>query len=131
MTRPYQTRHGIGFMTNRNFPEPVLINNESEINKDGGSQGIFRKSILDLDLLQYAIETDQNFTKKEYGVKKHIGITCLDQIEKEVNYTFNKMLFKKDVSNLMVDIVSITNISKLIYGKSEGKFTTEYNSVLI
>ena len=131
MTRPYQTRHGIGFMTNRNFPEPVLINNESEINKDGGSQGIFRKSILDLDLLQYAIETDQNFTKKEYGVKKHIGITCLDQIEKEVNYTFNKMLFKKDVANLMVDIVSITNISKLIYGKSEGKFTTEYNSVLI
>jgi adenylosuccinate synthase len=122
MTRPYQTRHGIGFMTNRNYPEPVLINNLNEINKNGGNQGVFRKSILDLDSI---------FIEEKYGVKKHITITCLDQIEGKVKYTFNKTLFEKEVIDLIVDIVSVTNISKIIYGKSEGKFTTEYNNVLI
>jgi adenylosuccinate synthase len=131
MTRPYQTRHGVGFMTNRNYPEPVLINTENEINKNGGHQGIFRKSILDLDLIKYAIESDSIFIEEKYGVKKHITITCLDQIDGKVKYTFNKTLFEKEVVDLIVDIVSVTNISKLIYGKLEGKFTTEYNSVLV
>lgn len=131
MTRPYQTRHGIGFMTNRNYPEPVLINNLNEINKNGGNQGVFRKSILDLDLIKYAIESDSIFIEEKYGVKKHITITCLDQIEGKVKYTFNKTLLEKEVVDLIVDIVSVTNISKIIYGKSEGKFTTEYNSVLL
>lgn len=129
ITRPYQTRHGIGYMTNRNYPEPILINNQNEINKDGGSQGFFRKSILDLDLIKYAIETDSNFIEEKYSVKKHIVITCLDQIEGKIKYTSNKTYFEKEVAELLVDIASATNISKLIYGKSEGKFTTEYTNV--
>jgi hypothetical protein len=49
-------------MSNRDLPEPNLINNQHEINVDTSFQGIFRKSILDLDLLNYAIECDSNFS---------------------------------------------------------------------
>jgi adenylosuccinate synthase len=131
MTRPYQTRHGIGYMTNRNYPEPVLINTENEINKNGGNQGIFRKSILDLDLLKYAIETDDIFIERRYGVNKHIVITCLDQIVDKVKYTFDKTLYEKNTPELIIDIINTTKITNLIYGKSESKFTTNYSNVLV
>lgn len=131
ITRPYQTRHGVGFMTNRNYPEPVLINAENEINKNGGHQGIFRKSILDLDLLKYAIETDDMFIEKRYGVNKHIVITCLDQIVDKVKYTFDKTLYEKSTPDFMIDIINTTKITNLIYGKSESKFTTNYSNVLV
>jgi adenylosuccinate synthase len=129
ITRPYQTRHGVGFMSNRDlmidekFIKPALINTENEINIDGGEQGIFRKSILDLDLLQYAIECDNNFSKY---YNKTIVITCLDQLKepKEINYTINKELHISDLNTLKNKLSELTGIYSFIDGISEGKFNT-------
>jgi len=127
ITRPYQTRHGMGFMSNRELLEdrkliiPDLINTENEINIDGGEQGIFRKSILDLDLIQYAIESDNNFSK---DYKKTIVISCLDQIKNpdEIKYTINSELNTSNLSTLKDKITKLTGINTFIDGVSEGNF---------
>lgn len=77
MTRCYQTRHGLGPMSNEGT-EVNLKNNELETNITNKYQGEFKKGILDLDLLQYALKTDENYS---YGLNKRLFITCLDQIE--------------------------------------------------
>ena len=122
ITRAYQTRHGSGFMTNEDLDKPTLINIENEINVDGGNQGTFRKSILDLDLISYAIQCDNNFSKH---CEKHIVISCLDQIEGEqIKYTINKELYSSNVSELKIKLSELTGINsfKIITGESEGIF---------
>jgi len=121
ITRPYQTRHGMGFMSNRDLESPQLINTESEINIDGGEQGIFRKSILDLDLIQYSIESDSNFSKY---CDKTIVISCLDQIKnpEKINYTINKELYTSDLPTLKTKLTELTDINYFIDGVSEGNF---------
>ena len=121
VTRPYQTRHGEGFMSNTEFPEPTLINTENEINIDGGNQGVFRKSILDLDLIQYAIECDDNFSAT---LEKNIVISCLDQIKayKNIHYTLLQKLYSGSILDIITDIRRMTNITGVYYGESEGKF---------
>lgn len=104
VTRAYQTRHGNGFMTNEgmigadlsnyNPNEPatmkgidgLLKNNELETNVTNEWQGDFRKSILDMDLLNYAIGCDNNFSR---DIKKNLVITCLDQIGERFPVTIN------------------------------------------
>jgi adenylosuccinate synthase len=121
ITRPYQTRHGMGFMSNRDLEAPQLINTENEINIDGGEQGTFRKSILDLDLIQYAIESDKNF-----GIycNRTVVISCLDQIKnpEQIKYTINKELYISDLSTLKTKITELTGINFFIDGISEGNF---------
>jgi len=75
VTRAYQTRHGNGFMTNED-KVPKLVNNEHETNRSDGFQGKFRISMLDSELLNYALRCDNHFTK---GMHKHLVMTCLDQ----------------------------------------------------
>ena len=144
MTRCYQTRHGVGYMSNREtivtispehkrhiIVEKDLINIENEINIDGGHQGIFRKSFLDLDLLKYAIDCDNNFTNDRPGMllypiffNKHIVVTCLDQIQDPFNikYTINKELFTTNITEMIKNIKKYCGVNKIIYGESEGKF---------
>lgn len=45
-------------------------------------QGKFRKSVLDLDLLKYAINCDRYHNPNVYSKKKMV-ITCLDQVDPE------------------------------------------------
>lgn len=76
ITRAYQTRHGNGPMTNEQLPLQ-LINNENETNILNDWQGNFRTSILDLDLINFAIKTDSSYS----GLStKHLVVTCLDQV---------------------------------------------------
>jgi hypothetical protein len=56
----------------------MLKNNEKETNQFNDYQGVFRTSPLDLDLLNYAIHCDQNFSS---GLQKNLIITCLDQLD--------------------------------------------------
>lgn len=120
ITRPYQTRHGNGFMSNENI-KPKLINTESETNLDTGYQGIFRKSILDLNLIDYAIKSDSIFSKDS---KKHLVITCLDQIEDPFNikYSLNKEIISSNINKLIENVEELTNINNFIIGTSEGEF---------
>ena len=80
ITRAYQTRHGNGFMTNEGLYDLNLKNNELETNVTNEWQGNFRSSVLDLDLLKYALQCDSNFSA---GIQRNMVITCLDQIGEE------------------------------------------------
>lgn len=122
ITRPYQTRHGMGFMSNRDLPEPKLINNENEINVDTSFQGIFRKSVLDLDLLSYAIECDDYFITMDYPPTKNLVITCLDQIGSEIDFTLKGSFHRKDIETFKFNINQLTGISQFMLGYQEGKF---------
>lgn len=121
ITRPYQTRHGSGFMTNEDLAKPILINTENEINVDGGNQGAFRKTIMDLDLINYAIQCDNNFSRH---CEKYIVISCLDQIEGEIKYTSNKELYSSNINELKSKLSELTGIDsfRMILGESEGIF---------
>lgn len=126
ITRPYQTRHGLGFMSNRDLPEPKLINTQNEINLDTSFQGKFRKSILDLNLLQYAIESDNIFSN---DCRKNIVISCLDQIEGDIEWTLDNQLYKTNINNLKSKLTELTGIDNFIDGLSEGKFKSYFKAI--
>lgn len=119
ITRPYQTRHGMGFMSNRDLPEPKLKNNENEINIDTSFQGIFRKSILDLDLLIYAIEKDNIYSNE---CRKNIVISCLDQIDGDIQWTLNGEKYQTNIDSLKLKLNELTNISNFQLSYLEGQF---------
>ena len=78
VTRAYQTRHGAGPMTNEDHPDNILIaENPHEKNRIDPWQGPFRKAILDIDQLKYAIECDGNYFE---GYNKNLVITCMDHV---------------------------------------------------
>ena len=106
-------------MSNRDLPEPKLINTQNEINVDTSFQGIFRKSILDLDFLNYAIECDNNFSQ---WTNKKIVISCLDQIEGDIQYTLNGELKQSSINDLKTTLNVLTGIESFKLGVEEGNF---------
>lgn len=83
ITRTYQTRHGAGPMTNGELTLQ-LRRNEKETNVINEWQGNFRTTVLDIDLLQYAILSDANYS---HACHKNLVITCLDQTGKVIPAT--------------------------------------------
>ena len=76
VTRCYQTRHGNGPMSSE---IPVnLINSDQETNVTNQFQGEFRVAELDVQLINYSLETDRVYHRSE-NFKKNLVITCLDQ----------------------------------------------------
>lgn len=73
-TRCYHTRHGNGWMSNRE--EIKLINNQDEINVFNEWQKDFKIGEMDYDLLNYALDVDNIYSE---GIKKNLVVTCLDQ----------------------------------------------------
>lgn len=94
ITRSYQTRHGNGFMTNENF-QLNLKNNEKETNKKHPWQGNFRTGALDLELINYAIQCDMNFSKE---FKHNLVMTCLDQLDEIYVSEKGSTPFKTDLT---------------------------------
>lgn len=88
VTRAYQTRHGNGYMTNEGLNTSYIKENPNETNVNIGFQGKFRKTVLDLDLLKYAVECDR-FHNPDSFSKKKIVITCLDQVPENIPVTIN------------------------------------------
>ncbi len=86
VTRAYQTRHGNGPMTNENIPNTIK-NNPYERNFDYGMQGKFRKTILDLDLLKYAVNKDDYIRENKFS----LVITCMDLITEYTLTLFGKV----------------------------------------
>lgn len=84
VTRAYQTRHGNGPMTNHG---DIKIENPNELNFDDGVQGVFRKSMLDLDLLEYALMKDGG----KNGVSVLV-VTCLEHVE-EYKYHYRGNIY--------------------------------------
>ena len=82
ITRSYLTRHGNGPML---FEDDLFINNPYEINQHDLVRGSFRKSYLNLDLLNYALMAEKRFINH----KKNLVITNLDAFE-EYYYLHDK-----------------------------------------
>lgn len=85
--RTYLTRHGNGWMPNEG-QEISLINNENETNKSHKYQGEFRTAPHDVDLINYALTCDSNFSK---GLKKNLVITCNDQYPIDIPELISKI----------------------------------------
>jgi len=86
VTRAYQTRHGEGPMTNRDM-DLNLTNNEHENNQENKWQGCLRTSPLDMNLIKYAIQSDEYILNSSY---LNLIITCLDQLKPPYHYTLDQ-----------------------------------------
>jgi adenylosuccinate synthase len=109
ITRAYQTRHGNGYMSNEGLIGGVkLKNNEKETNVTNEYQGKFRTSILDLDLLNYSLTCDNNFSK---GLNKNLVITCVDQTGEYIKVTSQGSIKKMNVEEVSKHLnVSFDNV---------------------
>jgi adenylosuccinate synthase len=96
VTRAYHTRHGNGPFKNKT--PLVLKDTEDETNVNNEFQGEFKKSVLDLSLLQYAINSNPVIYKKNF-----LHITCLDQIVGVWQYIVNDVLYSKDPEKFKFD----------------------------
>ena len=76
ITRCYQTRHGKGFMSNED--SKYILNDPLETNVTNEYQGAFRRGLLDIDLLTYAINKDPILRRE--ATHKNLVITCLDHM---------------------------------------------------
>jgi adenylosuccinate synthase len=106
ITRAYQTRHGQGYMSNLELDNSYIKINPNETNVDTGFQGTFRRSVLDLDLLDYALECDMY--ENPHSLRSLV-VTCLDQVPacfpvtkkgKMTKFYFKKLGDYLDMSNV-------------------------------
>jgi len=112
VTRAYQTRHGEGPMTNEEIP-CTFVNLEDETNVLNDHQGHFRRTILDLDLLNYALEHDRR--KARSVQNEYLVITCLDQMV-DWQFTHEGKVFKTDNETTFISaIVSNLNFEGMVY----------------
>lgn len=108
VTRCYQTRHGIGWMSDNSNIK--LINNENEINQYNKWQGDFRIGELDYDLLKYAIKVDTIYSKTAL---RWLMVTCLDQ-RPDFIFDYNKLkdiLFSHTYNSYSPDSKDIVSIN--------------------
>lgn len=115
ITRSYQTRHGNGPMSNTNYD--IDINNINETNQTNEFQGEFRKSILDVSLLEYAINKDEYIRNSK---NKNLVITCLDHLTEYV-FTYNDELkYFTNEKDFIDEISKILKIKNIYISKSSN-----------
>jgi adenylosuccinate synthase len=115
VTRAYQVRHGNGPMTNEDLPHNIQ-ENPYEKNYTNEFQGRFRRSLLDLDLLRYAIERDRYIRTVE---EKTLVITCLDLIQNEYRFTMDHRIhYCCDENEFVQKVARNLNISNVLISKS-------------
>ena len=115
VTRAYLTRHGNGPMPNENLAHNIIVDPD-ETNVENKFQGKFRRALLDVSLLEYAISKDEWIRKSEH---KTLVITCLDHIVNEYRFIYNGKIVFCDNENDFIDKVSgILNIKNILISKS-------------
>lgn len=120
VTRAYQTRHGNGPMTNESYGHNIKENPE-ESNVSGQWQGEFRRSLLDLDLIEYAIKKDKNIQESS---KKTLVITCLDHVVDEYRFTYKgELIYSKNEREFIKKISNILNIRNILTNNSPDSKT--------
>lgn len=80
VTRAYHTRHGAGPF-HQHTSQLKLHNNRFETNGNNKYQGEFFTSYLNMDLMNYAIACDKNYSSDAH---QELTITCLDHFENEL-----------------------------------------------
>ena len=117
ITRAYQTRHGHGFMSNKQIPQNIA-RNPLETNEDNEYQGKFRRTILDVSLLEYAINKDQYIRKVK---RKNLVITCLDHIKNEYRFTYKGDIINcKNAGEFVSKISNILNINTIYLSRTNN-----------
>ena len=120
ITRAYQTRHGNGPMTNESIGHNIK-ENPKETNVLN-YQGVFRRTLLDLDLLEYTIMKDNSKAKS-----KSLVITCLDHVVNESRFTYkNQIISSLSESEFIKKIGDILKFEKIYISKSD-----EYKNILV
>lgn len=84
ITRAYQTRHGNGFLSNEHLATDYQPN-PRETNQYNSWQGQQRVSPLDINLLNYALDCDLNYS--HHAHRRHLIITCMDQLKGDLQAT--------------------------------------------
>ena len=121
ITRAFQTRHGLGPLSNELLPHNIN-KNPHETNITNQYQGELRYALLDVSLLEYVIEKDDYIRTTE---KKSLVITCLDQIKNEYRFTYqNALVYCKNESEFIGKILDILKIQTIyISGSDDSKNT--------
>jgi len=109
VSRAYQTRHGNGPMTNESRNVHIL-DNPFEKNPSNGIQGAFKKSMLDVDLMDYAILKDKcihHAVVSGRRSKVSLFITCADLVfPGGLNYTFKEMVIHSETKDVFAERIS-------------------------
>jgi adenylosuccinate synthase len=81
VTRAYTTRHGNGWMPNDRIDDPDMDikADPQETNVKNEWQGSFRRSMLDIDTLNYGVQINRAYAP---NLKSNLVITCMDHVEK-------------------------------------------------
>jgi adenylosuccinate synthase len=114
VTRAYQTRHGNGKMTNADISN-TIISDVNETNITNKYQGVFKRSILDLDLLEYGINKDEYIRNNK---NKSLVITCLDHLNDYKFTSKGKLHSFNNESEFVYNIGYMLNISNIYLSKS-------------
>jgi len=124
VTRAYQTRHGEGPMSNLEI-DLVLQNATQETNLKNEWQGEFRRTVLDVDLLKYALEQDRNNVRRVQT--EYLVITCLDQMT-EWMFTENRVKFTFDnESEFIENLIQALDFKGMVYlSRSSDNNLTEW-----
>lgn len=86
VTRAYSTRHGNGPMVYNNSKFPFEVQNDKdEINISNLYQGNFRRQYLNLEYLNYAIDS-LNESIQSLDIKTQFVITCIDQMKRFIYF---------------------------------------------
>lgn len=107
VTRAYQTRHGAGFMTNESLPHNI-VTDAYETNVTNEWQKEFRRSVLDVDLLNYALDRHM-ICETVNGTKSrlHLVVTCVDHVRDALCFTENgKRRQFSDIDEFIAEIGS-------------------------
>ncbi len=119
VSRAYQTRHGNGPMSNQQLPHNIKVNHQ-ETNIPNRFQGEFRRTLLDLDLLEYAIQRDPLIRTTQ---NRHLVITCLDQVQNELRFTRQgQIIYCDNETDFVSKIAKILGFSS-VYGSSSDDGT--------
>ncbi|MDX1904833.1 MAG: adenylosuccinate synthetase, partial [Thermonemataceae bacterium] len=114
VSRAYHTRHGAGWFPLEQHPL-VLINTEKETNQLNDYQGFFRKAPLHIDLVRYALEIDNSFSK---DFSKNIIITCTDQIPDNQLFVFKEQKLQHTKLEHLPNLLE-HHFSKVLFSKND------------
>lgn len=121
VTRCYSTRHGEGDMLSVQY-DFDLINNQDESNHYNEHQGNFRTAPLNLDLIKYAICSNESDYMSKHRI---LNVTCLDHFDNidTIPYLDNNILHKSGLLHVLKnDIMG----NMMINNSSESKTMKEY-----
>jgi adenylosuccinate synthase len=106
MTRAYQTRHGSGPLPFelKQLPYKNIVDQTNVTNQ---YQGSLRFAWLNLDLLQQAIFSDLADAQNQIAIRANLVVTCMDQLDPEVQFIKQNQTIKIPRSELLNEIQTV------------------------